>query len=139
MRSVPFQGEGCMRQDLRSIGIVAGGLVSLAALSMPGCERTSASATARDSATQTDSWVMSNSDRAESKAARLAAVMDVGNGVYVFPKTYFPQTLSDFRETHPEREIISISQGSDLLGGSYGSKSGAAENFIVVTSVPGTD
>lgn len=53
---------------------------------------------------------MSSEERALTREVRLAQIRDLGNGVFVFPATRdFPETLADFRETHPH--IICVTPG----------------------------
>jgi hypothetical protein len=44
-------------------------------------------------------------DVSATKAARLAAIKDLLNGVYIFPAMLFPETLSDFKELHPNLKV----------------------------------
>jgi hypothetical protein len=77
---------------------------------------------------------MTKEDRATSMEARLGAVADVGNGMYIFPVTYFPETLADFQVAHPELKVVTFTQGYALYGGGHGYQSGCPANFFVLTA-----
>ena len=76
---------------------------------------------------------LSGIERWRSMAARLAAVKDVGNGVFVFPRDEsFPETLSDFIENNKDRyQLISVTQGADITAG-WGDTTDSRANSMVV-------
>lgn len=73
-------------------------------------------------------------DRATTKSDRLSKIVDVGNGVFVFPATKdFPETLSDFKESRPDLIVTSITQGTDETHG-FGNTTYARSNTFVVNT-----
>ena len=127
-----------MKQASSAITWGAIGLTALGALTMPGCSDTAADSSAARATNagvkQVDPYVMSKEDRVASKEARLGAIADVGNGMYIFPTTYFPETLADFQAAHPELRVVTFTQGYALFGGGYGYQSGCPANFFVLTA-----
>jgi hypothetical protein len=72
-------------------------------------------------------------EREQTKASRLAEVRDIGAGIFVFPRdAHFPETLSDFRQVHPELRIISVAQSADTTVGVLDQTDSRANSQIVV-------
>ena len=74
--------------------------------------------------------------RTQTREERLAQVVDLGNGVFVFPNsTTFPETLADFRASKPDLRVVSVSQGPQITSGVGGNTDTRSNSFVVVTEL----
>jgi hypothetical protein len=111
---------------------IAGLLLAVATLpTLPGCVKPDPSPEVGSVASR-----LSDTEREYSKASRLGAVKDVGNGVFVFPRDqYFPETLSDFLGENKDRyELMSVTQGADISTGAVTNdwRDSRANSMVVV-------
>jgi hypothetical protein len=108
--------------------------IGLAAISFPAFAGCHAGTGAPSGATSIPSARLNPAERSATKTDRLEKVVDAGFGIYVFPAdNSFAETLADFKQTHPDIKITSITQGPDETHGMADQTYARSNTFIVVT------